>query len=71
MRSSWANIGGEFRHPNATCYTGKQGMLLAREFISYISRQIVRKLSPAWIEVGDPQAAAAFIGEVVEEDLSI
>jgi hypothetical protein len=46
-------------------------MLLAREFISYISRQIVRKLSPAWIEVGDPQAAAAFIGEVVEEDLSI
>src|SRR6516165_12819078 len=46
-------------------------MLLAREFVSYISRQIVRKLSPAWIEVGDPQAAAAFIGEVVEEDLSI
>src|SRR6516225_6621961 len=46
-------------------------MLLAREFVSYISRQIVRKLSPAWIEVGDLQAAAAFIGDVVEEDLAI
>jgi hypothetical protein len=46
-------------------------MLLAREFVSYISRQIVRKLSPAWIEVGDLQAAAAFIGEVVEGDLAV
>jgi len=46
-------------------------MLLAREFVSYISRQIVRKLSPAWIEVGEPQAAAAFIGEVVEGDLAV
>ena len=46
-------------------------MLLAREFVNYISRQIVRKLSPAWIEVGDPQAAAAFIGDVVEEDLAV
>ena len=46
-------------------------MLLAREFVNYISRQIVRKLSPAWIEVGDLQAAAAFIGDVVEEDLAV
>jgi hypothetical protein len=46
-------------------------MLLAREFVNYISRQIVRKLSPVWIEVGDLQGAAAFIGEVVEEDLAV
>ena len=46
-------------------------MLLAREFVSYISRQIVRRLSPTWIEVSDPAAAAAFIGEVVEEDLAV
>jgi len=46
-------------------------MLLAREFVSYISRQIIRRLSPTWIEVSDVQAAAAFIGEVVEEDLAV
>ncbi|HEY1754217.1 MAG TPA: DUF507 family protein [Bryobacteraceae bacterium] len=46
-------------------------MLLAREFVAYISRQIVKQLSPQWIETTDPQVAAAFIGNVVEEDLSI
>src|SRR5690348_13715756 len=46
-------------------------MLLAREFVAYISRQIVKKLSPQWIETTDPNVAAAFIGEIVEEDLSV
>ena len=46
-------------------------MLLAREFVAYISRQIVKQLSPQWIETTDPQVAAAFIGNVVEEDLAI
>ena len=46
-------------------------MLLAREFVAYISRQIVKKLSPQWIETTDPNVAAAFVGEIVEEDLSI
>ncbi len=46
-------------------------MLLAREFVAYISRQIVKQLSPQWIETTDPQLAAAFIGNVVEEDLAI
>jgi hypothetical protein len=46
-------------------------MLLAREFVAYISRQIVQKLSPKWIETTDPQVAAAFIGNIVEEDLAI
>src|SRR6202050_4132717 len=46
-------------------------MLLAREVVAYISRQIVKQLSPQWIETTDPQVAAAFIGNVVEEDLSI
>ena len=46
-------------------------MLLAREFVNYISRQIVRKLSPMCIETTDPQVAANFIAEVVEEDLAI
>ena len=46
-------------------------MLLAHEFVSYISRQIVKKLSPQWIETTDPQLAADFIGDVVEDDLAV
>jgi hypothetical protein len=46
-------------------------MLLAREFVAYISRQIVKNLSPQWIETTDPNVAAAFIGEIVEEDLAV
>jgi hypothetical protein len=48
-----------------------QGMLLAREFVDYVSRQIVKKLTPQWIETTDNLVAADFIAAVVEEDLSI
>jgi len=46
-------------------------MLLAREFIDYVSRQIVKKLTPQWIETTDPTVAAAYISNVIEEDLAI
>jgi hypothetical protein len=46
-------------------------MLLARELVGYISRQVVRRLSPKWIECTDPNVAAAFIGDVMEEDLAV
>ena len=46
-------------------------MLLAKEFVGYISRQIVTRLSPQWIETTDPGVAASFIANVVEEDLAI
>jgi hypothetical protein len=46
-------------------------MLLAREFVDYISRQVVKKLAPQWIEVTDAQVAADFVAGVIEEDLSI
>jgi hypothetical protein len=46
-------------------------MLLARELVSYISRQIVRRLSPKWIESTDPNVAAAFIADIMEEDLAV
>src|SRR5579859_6937779 len=46
-------------------------MLLARELVDYISRQIIKKLTPVWIETTDPAVAAEFISVVVEEDLSI
>jgi hypothetical protein len=46
-------------------------MLLARELVDYISRQIIKKLTPQWIETTDQQVASEFIASVVEEDLSI
>jgi hypothetical protein len=46
-------------------------MLLAREFIGYLSRQLVVRLSPASFETSDPGAAAAVIAQVIEEDLSV
>lgn len=46
-------------------------MLLAREFVNYVSRQIVKKLAPVWIETSDPDTSAVFIAEVVEEDLAV
>jgi uncharacterized protein len=46
-------------------------MLLAREFIGYLSRQLVQRLSPASIETADSAVAAGIIGEVIAEDLSV
>jgi hypothetical protein len=46
-------------------------MLLAREFIGYLSRQLVARLSPQLFEVANPAVAAAAIAEVIEEDLSV
>lgn len=46
-------------------------MLLAREFIGYLSRQLVRKLTPQVFEVTDPQAAADLIANIVEDELAV
>jgi len=46
-------------------------MLLAREFIGYLSRQLVSRLSPSAFETSDPAVAAASIAQIIEEDLSI
>ena len=46
-------------------------MLLASELIEYISRQMVRKLTPQWMETSSPDSAAAHIAGVVEADLAI
>jgi len=45
--------------------------LLAREFVNYVSRQVIRKLSPQWIECTDPLVASDFIAGVIEEDLAV
>ena len=46
-------------------------MLLAREFVDYISRQTIRKLSPLWIETTDLQVASEFMSGIIEADLAI
>ena len=46
-------------------------MLLAREFIGYLSRQIVNRLSPTILDTSSPQGTADLIAGVVEEELAI
>jgi hypothetical protein len=46
-------------------------MLLAREFVGYLSRQIVRKLTPQVIETPNPQAAVEIIERIITEELTI
>jgi hypothetical protein len=46
-------------------------MLLAREFIAYMSRELVGRLSPGSFETSNPAVAAGVIAQVIEDDLSI
>jgi len=46
-------------------------MLLAREFIAYLSRQIVTRLSPKIIDTSSPQGTADLIAGIVEEELAV
>ncbi len=45
-------------------------MLLAREFIGYLSRQLVSRLSPTAFETTNPTIAATVIEGIIDEDLS-
>jgi len=46
-------------------------MLLARELVDYISREIVKRMSPLWIESTDSYLAAEFIAGIIETDLAV
>jgi hypothetical protein len=46
-------------------------MLLARDFITYLSRQIVRKLSPGLVETAAPQRVVELIDGVILEELQV
>ena len=46
-------------------------MLLAREFVVYISKQIVKRLSPAMIETPTPDLVAEKISGVLIEELEV
>ncbi|HWD99930.1 MAG TPA: DUF507 family protein, partial [Bryobacteraceae bacterium] len=45
-------------------------MLLPREFVTYLSRQIVRRLTPATIETHAPERVAELIDHVVFDELA-
>jgi hypothetical protein len=46
-------------------------MLLAREFVQYISRQMIQKLSPGVIETPNPALVAEKISDVITEELEV
>ena len=46
-------------------------MLLPREFIAYLSRELVKKLTPASIETSNPQAVAEIVSGVITEELAV
>lgn len=46
-------------------------MLLAREFVNYLSRQLVTRLAPTYIEVAAAPAAAEMLAGIVIEELEV
>ncbi len=46
-------------------------MLLSREFITYLSRQLVSRMTPQIIETSSQESAAEMIGHLIEEELQI
>ena len=44
-------------------------MLLPREFVAYLSRQIVRRLSPATIESPAPERVAELVNTIISSEL--
>src|SRR6266571_1240727 len=46
-------------------------MLLAREFVSYISRKLVQSLTPGTIETSSPDLLVERIAEVISEELAV
>src|SRR5262252_5006383 len=46
-------------------------MLLSREFITYLSRQLVKRMTPHIIETASPDAATEMISQLIEEELMV
>src|SRR3982750_2469038 len=46
-------------------------MLLAREFVTYISKQLVKSLTPGMLETPSPDAVAERIAAVITEELEV
>jgi len=46
-------------------------MLIAREFIQYLSRQMVKRITPRMIETTEPEAVAELLANVIVEELQV
>ena len=46
-------------------------MLLSRDFIGYVAREIVKRLAPKVFEANNPPVAISAIAKVVEDDLAV
>src|SRR3984957_6025862 len=46
-------------------------MLLSREFISYLSRQLVKRMTPLIIETSGAESSAEMISQLIEEELQV
>lgn len=46
-------------------------MLIAREFVAYLSRQLVKRLTPKLIETSNPQALAELTTNLIVEELEV
>ena len=46
-------------------------MLLAREFVAYLSRQLVKRLMPGTIETSSPDTVVEKVAEVIGEELAV
>ena len=46
-------------------------MLIAKEFVAYLSRRLVQRLSPTFIDTANPAGLADLISETIVKDLSI
>ncbi|HWR52786.1 MAG TPA: DUF507 family protein [Bryobacteraceae bacterium] len=46
-------------------------MLLAKEFVAYLSRQLVKHMSPGMIETAQPQVVAEEIATVIVDELAV
>jgi hypothetical protein len=46
-------------------------MLLPKEFVQYLARQIVKRLSPAYLDMMDPVAGPDLVGSVIISELEV
>src|SRR5256712_1723748 len=46
-------------------------MLIAREFVAYLARQVARRLTPTFIETTNPQALAELTTNLITDELEV
>jgi uncharacterized protein len=46
-------------------------MLLAREFVTYLSRELVKRLTPGPVETVEPQTVAELLHDIITEELQV